>query len=111
MKMKSETEDKSATEEQQGAVLITDDEKSIRNSLREILEFEGYAVLEASSGKDTLDILQDHAVDLLLLDIKMEGMDGMEVLKRVKEENHNFPVIMLTGHGNIDIAEIGRAHV
>lgn len=85
-------------------ILVTDDEKSIRNSLREILEFENYHVLEAENGKDTFSILDEHPIDLILLDIKMKGMDGMDVLKKLKEENRDFPVIMISGHGNIELA-------
>jgi len=85
-------------------ILITDDEKSIRNSLRDILEFEDYKVLEAENGQQVFDILKEKAIDLMLLDIKMKGMDGMEILSRLKEENQHFPVIMISGHGNIEIA-------
>lgn len=85
-------------------ILVTDDEKSIRNSLRDILEFEDYNVLEAESGEEVFDILKKEQVDLMLLDIKMRGMDGMEILSKLKEENRHFPVIMISGHGNIEIA-------
>ncbi len=85
-------------------ILVTDDEKSIRNSLREILEFEDYAVFEAESGDETFEMLEQHDIDLLLLDIKMKGMDGMEVLKKIKEKGNSFPVIMISGHGTIEIA-------
>ncbi|MFH5885075.1 sigma-54-dependent transcriptional regulator [Halalkalibaculum sp. DA3122] len=85
-------------------ILVTDDEKSIRNSLRDILEFEGYTVSEAESGPDTLERIERQQPDLLLLDIKMQGMDGMEVLQGIRDEGHEFPVIMISGHGNIEIA-------
>lgn len=85
-------------------ILVTDDEKSIRNSLREILEFEDYAVFEAESGDATFEMLEQHDIDLLLLDIKMKGMDGLEVLKKIKEQGNSFPVIMISGHGTIEIA-------
>ncbi|PAU95758.1 Fis family transcriptional regulator [Aliifodinibius salipaludis] len=85
-------------------ILITDDEKSIRNSLRDILEFEDYAVLEAESGEEVFDLLDKNRVDLMLLDIKMHGMDGIEILSKLKDENYQFPVIMISGHGNIEIA-------
>lgn len=85
-------------------IMVTDDEKSIRNSLREILEFEDYRVIEAESGTQVFDILSNESIDLMLLDIKMKGMDGIEVLTKVKEENYRFPVIMISGHGNIEIA-------
>lgn len=85
-------------------ILVTDDEKSIRNSLKEILEFEDYKIFEAESGSDALKILARESIDLMMLDIKMKGMDGMEVLKRMNEANHQLPVIMISGHGNIEIA-------
>ncbi|MDX1671202.1 MAG: sigma-54 dependent transcriptional regulator [Balneolaceae bacterium] len=85
-------------------ILVTDDEKSIRNSLREILEFEGFNVFEADSGKTVFEQLQEIRVDLMLLDIKMKGMDGIEILKKIKEEEHEFPVIMISGHGSIELA-------
>ncbi len=85
-------------------ILVTDDERSIRNSLRDILEFEDYEVLEAENGKQVFKVLEENSVDLMLLDIKMKGMDGMEILSKLDEENYRFPVIMISGHGNIEIA-------
>jgi len=85
-------------------ILVTDDEKSIRNSLREILEFENYSVLEADGGEAALAQVRDKAIDLIILDIKMKGMDGIEVLEKVKEIQPNVPVIMISGHGTIKIA-------
>jgi two-component system, NtrC family, nitrogen regulation response regulator NtrX len=85
-------------------ILITDDEKSIRNALREILEFESYSVLEAENGEEALKVIQTETVDLVLLDIKMKGMDGIEVLEKIKEMFPELPVIMISGHGNIKIA-------
>lgn len=89
---------------QQPTIMVTDDEKSIRNTLREILEFEDYEVLEAESGNQVFDLLADHSVDLMLLDIKMKGMDGMEILTKLKDQDIHFPVIMISGHGNIEVA-------
>lgn len=85
-------------------ILVTDDEKSIRNSLREILEFENYTVLEAEGGESALSQVQSNKVDLMILDIKMKGMDGIEVLEKVKEIQPGLPVIMISGHGTIKIA-------
>ncbi len=85
-------------------ILITDDEKSIRNALREILEFENYTISEAENGEEALGIVKKEPVDLVLLDIKMKGMDGIEVLEKVKEMKPELPVIMISGHGNIKIA-------
>jgi len=85
-------------------IMVTDDEQSIRNSLRDILEFEDYEVIEADSGSEVFDQLGDNSVDLMLLDIKMKGMDGMEILTKLKDDDYRFPVIMISGHGNIEIA-------
>ncbi len=85
-------------------ILITDDEKSIRNALKEILEFENYSILEAEYGEQALQIINSQNVDLVMLDIKMRGMDGMEVLEKIKENKPELPVIMISGHGNIKIA-------
>lgn len=85
-------------------ILVTDDEKSIRNSLREILEFENYTVLEAEGGESALSQVESEKIDLIILDIKMKGMDGIEVLEKVKELKPGLPVIMISGHGTIKIA-------
>jgi len=85
-------------------ILITDDEKSIRNALREILEFESYSVLEAENGEQALSTIRSEAIDLVMLDIKMKGMDGIEVLGKIKELKPELPVIMISGHGTIKIA-------
>ncbi|MFU8860644.1 MAG: sigma-54-dependent transcriptional regulator [Cyclonatronaceae bacterium] len=85
-------------------IVLTDDESSIRKALREILEYENYQVFEAASGKECLELIGRENVDLMLLDIKMQGMDGMEVLEKLNELGCDFPVIMLSGHGNIDAA-------
>jgi DNA-binding NtrC family response regulator len=85
-------------------ILITDDERSIRNALKEILEFEDYATLEAENGEEALKIVEKENVDLVMLDIKMKGMDGIEVLEKLKESKPEVPVIMISGHGTIKIA-------
>src|SRR6056297_434409 len=85
-------------------ILVTDDEKSIRNSLREILEFENYSVIEAEGGESALSQVQSNKVDLMILDIKMKGMDGIEVLEKVKQIQPGMPVIMISGYGTIKIA-------
>lgn len=85
-------------------ILITDDEQSIRNALKEILEFEDYATLEAENGEEAMNIVGKERVDLVMLDIKMKGMDGIEVLERLKQTKPEIPVIMISGHGTIKIA-------
>ncbi|MEO1022020.1 MAG: sigma-54 dependent transcriptional regulator [Bacteroidota bacterium] len=85
-------------------LLIVDDEKSIRNTLKDILSFEGYEVFTAESGAEALDLHKQHRVDGILLDIKMKGMDGIETLKALKETDPEVSVIMISGHGSIDHA-------
>lgn len=89
---------------EQATILVTDDEKSIRNSLKEILEFEDYRVLEAENGEQVFSLVDEKSIDLMLLDIKMKGMDGMEILSKLKEQRYDFPIIMISGHGNIEVA-------
>jgi DNA-binding NtrC family response regulator len=86
------------------AILITDDEQSIRNALKEILEFEDYRTLEAENGEQALKLIEEERIDLVLLDIKMKGMDGIEVLEQIVKRQPNLPVIMISGHGTIQIA-------
>ncbi|MEX0843772.1 MAG: sigma-54 dependent transcriptional regulator [Balneolaceae bacterium] len=85
-------------------ILVTDDEKAIRNTLQEILEFESFRVSTVESGKAALDFVSKNNIDLMFLDIKMQGMDGLETLKKLREQGHEFPVIMISGHGTIGIA-------
>ncbi len=85
-------------------ILVTDDERAIRNTLKEILEFEDYKVSTAESGQAALDFIKKESIDLMLLDIKMQRMDGLETLKNLREGGHEFPVIMISGHGTIEIA-------
>ncbi len=85
-------------------ILLTDDEPGIRRALREILEFEGYTILEAEDGEQARAAAAGNDVDLMLLDIKMKGMDGLETLEHLRADGHEFPVIMLSGHGTIDTA-------
>ncbi|HKK24720.1 MAG TPA: response regulator, partial [Gracilimonas sp.] len=63
-------------------ILVTDDEKAIRNTLKDFLEFEDYRVSTAESGREALEFVSKDAVDLVLLDIKMQGMDGIETLNQ-----------------------------
>lgn len=85
-------------------VLVIDDERSIRNTLKEILEFEKYQVELAEDGFKALDLLKNTDYDVVLCDIKMPGMDGIEVLQKVEELQPDTPVVMISGHGNIDTA-------
>lgn len=84
-------------------ILIVDDEKSVRETLREMLEYEGYEIVEADSGLQALDLFSQHSFDVVLCDIKMPGMDGMELLEKILQ-SYDIPVIMISGHGTIDTA-------
>ncbi len=85
-------------------ILIADDEGSIRRTLREILEFEKFEVEEAADGVECLSKLRKSEFDVVLLDIKMPKMDGMEALDRIQELNPDLPVVMISGHATIDTA-------
>jgi len=84
-------------------ILVIDDEKSIRNTLREILEYEKYIVDDAADGATGLKLVNEHKYDAILCDIKMPNMDGIEVLMRIFEIT-DTPVIMISGHGTIETA-------
>jgi two-component system, NtrC family, nitrogen regulation response regulator NtrX len=85
-------------------ILIIDDEKAIRKTLTEILSYEGYKIDEASDGEEGLKRFSEKAYDIVLCDIKMPKLDGIEFLEKAKEVNGDVPVIMISGHGNIDTA-------
>ncbi|HVR70089.1 MAG TPA: sigma-54 dependent transcriptional regulator [Vicinamibacteria bacterium] len=85
-------------------VLVIDDEESVRSSLKMIFEYEGYEVVLAANGEAGLKIAERESPDLIFLDIKMPQMDGMEVLKRLKEADDQVPVIMISGHGDVATA-------
>ena len=85
-------------------ILVIDDERPIRNSLKEILGDEGYTVETAESGAQALELVDKEKFDVIFCDIKMPGMDGMEVLSKLEEEGVEAAVIMISGHGDIDTA-------
>lgn len=85
-------------------ILIIDDEKAIRKTLTEILSFEGYKIDEAADGEEGLKKFKDKTFDLVLCDIKMPKMDGIEFLEKAGEVNADVPIIMISGHGNIETA-------
>jgi len=86
------------------AVLIIDDEEGIRESLSGIFEDEGYTVFTASSGEEALKVLKDQSPDLIMLDVWLPGIDGIKTLKEIKNMKPDLPVIMVSGHGNIELA-------
>jgi len=85
-------------------ILIIDDEKAIRKTLSEILSFEGYKIDEASDGEEGLKKFRERNYDVVLCDIKMPKIDGIEFLQKAGETNPDIPVIMISGHGNIETA-------
>ena len=85
-------------------ILIIDDERSIRNSLRDILEYEKYKVDDAENGKVGLELFSHNMYDIVFSDIKMPQMDGIEVLQKIHELKPEVPVVMISGHGTIDTA-------
>ena len=80
-------------------ILVIDDEAAIRDSLRMILEYEEYRFVGASSGQEGLEVVARERPDVVLLDIKMPGMDGMEVLRKLHAADETLPVVMISGHG------------
>ena len=85
-------------------ILVIDDEKSIRNTLKDVLEYEKYEVDLAEEAPEGIELFSQGAYDVVLCDIKMAKMDGIEVLQKLQEISTDVPVIMISGHGNIDTA-------
>jgi two-component system nitrogen regulation response regulator NtrX len=85
-------------------ILVIDDERAIRNTLKEVLEYEKYEVDLAEDGPTGLEMFSSNSYDIVLCDIKMAKMDGIEVLAKIAETSSDIPVIMISGHGNIDTA-------
>lgn len=86
------------------SILVIDDEQAIRKALKEILSFEGFTVDEAADGSDGLKKIKEGAHDLILCDIKMPKIDGLEVLAAAREAKPDTPFILISGHGNIETA-------
>jgi len=85
-------------------ILVVDDEKSIRNTMKDILSYEGHEVLVAEKGAAALKMAEKTTFDLVFCDIKMPEMDGVEVLEKLQQTYPELPVIMISGHGTIDVA-------
>ncbi len=85
-------------------ILVIDDESAIRDSLKMVLEYEGYEVMQAATGEEGVKLVEREAPDLVFLDIKMPGMDGMEVLQKLKHMVDNTPIVVFSGHGSINAA-------
>jgi two-component system nitrogen regulation response regulator NtrX len=85
-------------------ILVIDDEAAIRDSLRRVLEYEGYEFVGAATGQEGLAVAERDMPDAVLLDVKMPGMDGIEVLERLRSMNEALPVVVISGHGTISTA-------
>lgn len=89
---------------EESKILVIDDERPIRNALKDIFEYEKFIVSEAPDGIEGLELLKKNAYDLVLCDIKMPKMDGIDVLDKILEIQPDIPVIMISGHADIDTA-------
>ncbi|TVP75274.1 MAG: sigma-54-dependent Fis family transcriptional regulator [Gemmatimonadales bacterium] len=85
-------------------LFIVDDEESIRSILRQLFEYEGHRVTEAGSGEAALKALESMRPDAVFLDVKMPGMDGLQILDEIRERDSDLQVVMISGHGTIDTA-------
>ena len=85
-------------------ILVVDDEKNYTMIIGEILQEEGYTSITASSGMEALDILNNEIIDLILTDVKMPGMSGIQLLEKIKELNPDIPVIIMTAYGSVEKA-------
>ncbi|HUL44507.1 MAG TPA: response regulator [Bacteroidota bacterium] len=86
------------------AILIVDDEDALRTLVRHELESDGFVIDEAESGERAVELLGEKKFDIVILDIRMPGIDGLEVLRRIREDDAITKVIMLTGVGELKIA-------
>ena len=87
-------------------ILIVDDQRAVREELCYALDFEGFATTEAADGEAGLKAAADPAVACVLLDVKMPGLDGLEVLGQLKETRPELPVVMISGHGDLETAVV-----
>ncbi len=85
-------------------IMLVDDEERFLSTTKKLLEKKGYSVMTASGGEAALNALESHAVHVVILDVKMPGMDGIETLKRIKQRFPLVEVIMLTGHATVESA-------
>lgn len=88
-------------------LLLVDDEERFLATTRILLEKSGVETLTATNGSDALAVLDERPIDVVILDVKMPGMDGVEVLRRIKQKHPLVEVIMLTGHGSVESAVEG----
>lgn len=89
-------------------ILIVDDQYGIRILLNEVLKKEGYTTFQAANGVKALEIVDEHSPDLVLLDMKIPGMDGIEILKRMRQKEPDIRVIIMTAYGELDMIQEAR---
>ena len=86
-------------------VMLVDDERTLLDSLQRRLQYRGFDVIAVTSGEEALLAAREHPVDVAVIDVKMPGMDGKEVMQRLKSEHPDLGVIMVTGHGSFSFKE------
>lgn len=91
-------------------ILIVDDQFGIRILLNEIFQKEGYKTYQAANGVQALDIVKNEEPELVILDMKIPGMDGLEILKRLKAKNKDIKVIIMTAYGELDMIQEAIDH-
>jgi len=82
-------------------ILLTDDDQNVRRMLTRVLSTEGYFIKEATDGLDAIKKLEKENYSLILLDLKMPGLNGLETLKKIRESDYNLPVIMMSAYGTV----------
>lgn len=92
-----------------GHILIVDDQVGIRLLLSEVFKKEGYTTYIVANGIEALQVFEQNEIDCILLDIKMPGMDGIEILKKVREVDLEIPVFMMTAYGEQDLMEVATS--
>src|SRR5882672_1121809 len=86
-------------------ILVIDDEADMRFAVRMLLERSGHTVFEADNGDAALSRIDEGVPDLVLLDMRLPGMDGIQILQKIREKQKDLPIIMVTGYGNVELAE------
>src|SRR5436190_4406997 len=86
-------------------ILVIDDEADMRFAVRMLLERSGHTVVEAENGDVALAKLDEGLPDMVLLDMRLPGMDGIQILQKIREKQKDLPIIMVTGYGNVELAE------
>ena len=95
-------------------ILVVDDEADMRMALANVLNRMGHRIFEASDGPSALEFLQREKADLVLLDIRLPGMDGVQILRNLRETDRTTPVLMVTGYGSVqpavEVMKLGASH-